>query len=339
MADVIGGVVGGASGAATGAKLGTMIMPGVGTAIGAVAGGLLGLFSGGQSKKKATYQPLDIAKIISDSRAQAAENYRQSFELERQYNPQQAALRTDTNIALANLASGNTRGVQASYGLLDQAMGGPIANADAGNNSLLEESASRILNNLKLGGALGADVQQQAVKAALERGGAAGISGSGAARGLVARDLGLTSMAVENQRIGQAQQAGAQQAQIRLAQEQLRLQDFLGRSGIAQNVAAQDLQRTNLLAGIVDARALPESGLNPGALASLYVAENNARNQVGTTNSMIAQQQRNQDLNSLLGLGSLAAGGGFDSLGSLFKKSGTSGSNIDAILTGATGSP
>ncbi len=339
MADILGGATGALGGAAAGAKIGS-IVPGIGTAVGAVVGGLAGLFSGGKKQSKVTYQPLDIAKIISDARTQAAENYRQSFELERQVNPQQAALRGQTNIALSNLASGNTPGVQASYRLLDQALTGPIANAESGTNSLLEESASRILNNLRLGGALGADAQQQAVKAALEKAGTSGISGSGAARGLVARDLGLTSMAVENQRIGQAQQAGAQQAQLGLAREQLRLQDFLGRSGLAQNVAAQDAQRTGLLASIVDARALPEPGLNPGAIASLYVADNNARNQVGTTNAAIAQQQRNQNLNSLLGLGSMAAGGGFDALSGLFKRPGTSsGTNLDAILAGATGSP
>lgn len=334
-----GEFVGAASGALTGAKMGSVFGP-VGTGVGAVVGGLAGLFGSKSSKSSApAYKPLDISKIIEDARTNAASNYANSFSLERQYNPGTAALRNTTNIALQNLADGRTPGLQAQKSILDD-LSSPAVSA-LGTNPLLAESSARILQNLRLGGTLGADVQAQAVKAALEKGGAAGISGSGAARGLVARDLGLTSLGLENQRIQAAQTAGATQAQLGLQADALRLQDLLGRTGAINGIAGQDISRTGLLSQLVDARALPESGLNPGSIASLYVADNNARNQVNVNSAAIAQAQKNSNLNALLGFGSTVAGGGFDktlgSLAGLFGGSKGNGSNLDVLLSNVEG--
>lgn len=318
--DVAGGASGALGGAAAGAKIGSII-PGVGTAVGAVAGGLIGLFSGGK-KTKVEAKPLDIAKIISDARTAAAENYQGSLNLERQFRPESAALRTQTDLALSDLLSGNTAGARQSLSLLDSLRTSAV-DPDVASNPLLAESTNRILNNLRLGGALGRETQEMAVKTALERGGAAGIAGSGAVRGLVARDLGLTSLALEQQRIAQAQQAGQTQAQLGLAGQQLRLQDLLGRAGAVQGLAGQETQRIGMLGSLLDARPLPESGLSAGSIANLAIGGTNVENQVNATNAMIDQQRRNQNLNALLGLGSLAASGGMSELGDLFKNSGS----------------
>lgn len=323
------GLSGAASGAAVGAAVSGPFAP-VGAVVGGLIGGVAGLFSGGNDTPK--YQPLDIAKVIADARTSAAQNYADSFSLEQQYNPQQAALRTTTNSALSNLASGNTPGQIASNSLLDQIGNSKVDVSGIGSgsvNPLLAESTNRILANLRLGGALGPDVQAQTVQAALEKGGAAGISGSGAARGLVARDLGLTSLGLEKDRIAQAQAAGTTQAQLgfqgqqlQLNGQSLQLQDFLQRLGLAQTASGQDTQRTDLLSQIVDSRALPSAGLDPGSIASLYVGNSNAGNSTNYLNSAIAIQQRNQNLNSLLGLGSVAkSSGATDAIANLFKPS------------------
>lgn len=55
-----------------------------------------------------------------------------------------------------------------------------------------------------LGGQLDPETQALVTRTALQGGGASGISGSGAQRGAVARDLGLTSMDLQNQRQGRA---------------------------------------------------------------------------------------------------------------------------------------
>lgn len=284
----------------TGAKVGSAFGP-WGTVIGGVLGGAVGLFSG-KSKGPTTpsYQPLDISKIITDAREGARTNLASSIQLEQQYLPGTAALRGTANESLQALAAGQTPGIQARDTLLQ------LLGKDAVSNPLLEESASRILGNLRLGGALGPDVQAQAMQAALQKGGAAGISGSGAARGLVARDLGLTSLGLEQQRIEQAHKAGQ-------AMATLRLQDIATRGNITGNAATADANRFLNLAQLIDARAYPEAGLNPASIANLYIADNNARNQINTNAAAINSAQRNANLNAMLGFGSQVAGGGYDS--------------------------
>lgn len=285
MADLTGAL----GGAATGAKIGSAILPGVGTAVGGILGGLAGLF-GGKSKKPA-YQPLDISKVIAEARSAAETNYAQSYALEAKYRPGTAALRTTVDSALGDLAGNKTAGLSARDSLLKGLM------ADNGLNPLLVESSNRILGQLRLGGQLDAETQAAAMTAALSKGGAAGISGSGAARGLVARDLGLTSLSLQRQRQQDALSAGTT------------LQtNYLNALNAATSIAGQDIQKTGLIGSLIDARALPESGLSPGAIASLYVADNNAKNGVAATNATIDAYTRNSNLQALLGFGSEAAG-------------------------------
>lgn len=240
--------------------------------------------------KGAQAQPLDIAKVIAEARENAAANLQSSIALENTLRPGTAALRTTNDLSLGNMASGNTAGIQARDSLLAGLTEGTFS-----GNPLLEASTSSILDSLKLGGTLGKDVQAQAVKAALEKGGAAGISGSGAARGLVARDLGLTSMQVLQQRQAQGLQAG-------VAAESA----ILGRYGAAAGAAGQDIQRAGLLASIIEGRALPESGLSPGSIANLYVGDKNTQDQVRMDAASASAAQRSSNMNALLGFGTTA---------------------------------
>jgi len=230
---------------------------------------------------------LDIDKLITDARTAAAENYKNSFALEQQYNPAGAALRGDTNLALANMANGNTAGAKARDSLLSSVTGEP--------NSLLAESADSILKQLSLGGSLSAETQNAVVRGALSKGGAAGMAGSMSGRGLVARDLGLTSLALQQQRQQQALAAG-----------QALSTDALGRFSAAQTAANSDAQRAGLLASIIDARALPESGLSPGSIADVTIGDRNTQNQMAADRSAALAKNRSATLNSLLGFGSSA---------------------------------
>lgn len=301
--------------------------------VGSLAISAYGAYSKSQADKKAAsttaagstggYQPLDISKIIADARSAAETNISTSINLENQYLPGTAALRTTTNNALQTLGNGTGTGTVAQNSLLSQ-----IGTSNA-TNPLLQESANRIMDNLRLGGHLGQDAQSAAVQGALQQGGASGISGSGAGRGLVARDLGLTSIGLENQRIGAAQSAGATQAQ--LAQS-----DYASRLGLATGAAGQQAQQSGLLASLVDARAYPNAGLDPGSIASLYVGQNNAQNQYNLTAAAIAQQQRNQNLNGLLGFGSTAISSGvFGKVADYFKNNNSTAT--DGLSAGGTG--
>lgn len=279
-------------------------------ALGAAAVGAAGsMYSANKNAKAlkgAQGQPLDIAKVIADARENAAANLGNSIALENQFRPGTAALRTAVDSSLGGLAGGNTPGLLVRDSLLSS-ISEPFATS-TGSNPLLEASANSILENLKLGGTLGRDVQQQAVKAALEKGGAAGISGSGAVRGLVARDLGLTSLGLLQQRQNQALTAGSALEDMKIKADQARLNDFLGRIGAATGAAGQDIQRTGLLASIIDGRALPESGLSPGAIANLSVGDVNRQDQIRMDAAAADAARRNQTTNALLGFGSVALG-------------------------------
>ena len=257
--------------------------------------------------KSAKFTPLDISKVISDSRTNAAATLENSKNLESQYLPGTAALRNTTDMALGNLASQNTAGFDARNSLLG-GLGSPIADSSVGSNPLLKASQDRIMGQLNLGGNLDAETQNAVARGALQGAGSAGISGSGAGAGLVARDLGLTSLGLMQQRQQAAQSAGGLQAQLGLQGQQLGLQDYMGRFGAAQGAAGQDMQSTGLLGSLIDARQMPNGGLSSTDIANLYSGQNNAQNQVNSNNAAISQQQKNQQLNAMLGLGTTAAG-------------------------------
>lgn len=266
--------------------------------------------------KTPTYQPLDINKVITDARTNAATTLQQSKALEAQYMPGTAALRNTADVGLGQLGQQSTAGFQARNALLG-GMGSPIADSSVSSNPLLQSSADRIMGQLNLGGKLDAETQSAAMRGALQGAGTAGIAGSGAGRGLAARDLGLTSLALQNQRTQAAQGAGSTMAQLGLAGQQLKLQDYLQRYNAAQGATGQDIQSAGLLAGIIDARQMPNAGLSSTDIANLYSGQNNAQNQANFNAAAIKQQQSNADIQALLGLtgtaASLYAGGGFGS--------------------------
>lgn len=70
--------------------------------------------------------------------------------------------------------------------------------------ALEEETTQRILENLRLGAQIPEDVRQQVIQSALEGTAASGFGVTPGGRALVARDLGLTSLDILNQRIAQA---------------------------------------------------------------------------------------------------------------------------------------
>ncbi len=308
---------------------------GAAVALGATAGGVVATAAGaaaayGGSKllNKATSgsssgsvgslpnNQIDIDKIISDSRLAAADNYKNSLGLEAQYNPGQTAFRNAATTASTNLAANGpyNSGYAGGY------TGPAVASSYSGtpqSNSLLSESADSILQQLRLGGGLPADVQSQITRAALSHAGQAGLGGSFAGRGLVARDIGTTSLALINQRQQAAMQAGGLLDQLGLAHAnyglaagqfglakdqfglqgaQFGLQQYLGNAGVtAQNQA------------LANSYALPNSGLDPGSIASLAVGNNNVLNQTQQNQFLIDQQNannRNAQLNKLLGFGS-----------------------------------
>lgn len=202
---------------------------------------------------------LNISNVIDTARQNAADNLKASIALERQLQPGTAALRLTADAGLEDLASGHTAGLQARNALLE---------GISSPNPLLQASTDSILKQLQMGGKLDPETQAAVTKASLEAGGTAGISGSGAGRGLVARDLGLTSLSLLTSRQNAALTGG-----------QALTSDLSTRYGIASNAAAQDANNSLNIASLIDKRAMPDSGISSGSLVDLLVGQNNAQNQ------------------------------------------------------------
>jgi hypothetical protein len=255
----------------------------------ALAGGLLGNALTNKATPSASelHTPLDINKIISDARVNAEANLAKSLELEGKYLPGTAQLRSQADFELSKQLTGNTPAMQARNSLLSS-----LGEA----NPALKESAASILASLRRGGRLDPETQNAVVRGALQSAGAAGIAGSGASRGLVARDLGLTSLSLLTARQQAALGAGSALSN-----------DLASRMGLATGAVNADTARVGSLASLIDARALPESGLSPGSIADLYVAENNAADQAKANAAQLKMAQRQAKLNAILGFSTLGA--------------------------------
>lgn len=283
-------ISGAASGAMTGAKIGSAILPGVGTVVGGILGGVAGLFG---SKKTAAPKPqaLDIAKLVEDARKNAEQNLAGQLQLEQKYLPQQAAFRQAADAGLAQQAQ--RMGSSSYVAELLRGMGNATQYLPEGS------VAKQLLDEAKLGGALTPDVQAQIAKTALEGAGRAGISGSMAGRGLVARDIGMTSEAIRRQRLAQALGIEQSAAQNYLLGEQLQGQNIL-------NLGTQSA-----------ARQLPQAGLSPQAITDMQVADFNRMEDL----KQAQQQSGKAGLFDLFGqITGFAKEGGFDPLKDLFKK-------------------
>ena len=129
-----------------------------------------------------------------------------------------------------------------------------------------------------MGGQLDPSTQAMITQGALQGAGTAGISGSGAGRGLVARDLGLTSMQVLQGRQNQASAAGNAFGQLGLQGQSLQLQDYISRlTGANSAVASQNSYGLGL-GNLMNNTALPNSGLTGSQVASLDVGNQQIAN-------------------------------------------------------------
>lgn len=252
---------------------------------GALLGGLAGVFG----SKKPKYQPIDIGKLAEQARQNAERTLADSIRLEGKYLPGQAAFRTAAEDAAARYA--------ADIGAQDY-VGNLLRGAGEATRYLPEGSVARqILDEANLGGALTADVQSEVAKAALEGAGQAGLSGSMAGRGRVARDIGISSQAMRMQRLAAAlgiEQAAAQQY---LTGEEMRGRNVLAAGGMA-----------------LGAR-LPDAGLSSADLASAAVGGQNAANQMAATSAMSRNQQLSNLFGTVLGAASMFGGGSGNTAG------------------------
>jgi len=218
---------------------------------------------------------VDIGKLISDSRVNAEENLKKSLALEQQYLPGQAAAREVSTQAFLNqfspeMAAQRQAAVQR---LIDFSSGGAMPTYKG--SDMFQTAADKILADLNLGGQLDSDTQSAVVRGALAGAGGSGVIGSAAGRGLVARDLGLTSLQLRTARQQAALQAGQIQSQLGLQQAQQYLQSL----GLTVDATTGQLQQAASIFNMANGQPLPESGLSSSDIANVTVGQTNSYNQ------------------------------------------------------------
>lgn len=268
---------------------------------------------------------VDIASAIQAARDQAEANAAASNELEAKYNPGTSYLRGVVDDKVGEQLSGDTGVINTRNSILAKLLDSANSVSRPEDNALIRESSDAILQDLRLGGSIDPEAQAAAVRGALQTSGNAGTLGSAASRGLVARDLGLTSMQLRQAREDRALNAGNTLFQGNLSADQLKA-NILGNTGnLASTAAAQDLQRVGSLSQLIDARAKPTAGLDPSSVVDLMVRNNDLKNNVTLkTGDVKAGLTASNGANLSSAIGSVAslysggmaggAGGGFASM-------------------------
>jgi hypothetical protein len=191
-----------------------------GSAVAGIAGGIMSARAGRKAAEEAMskQERVDIGKLVADARANSEANLAKSLELEKKYLPGTAQLRqTTTENLLSQIAPGGTAATRREEALT-KLLGFTPASAEPTyeGSPLFKAAADRIAADLALGGKLDPETQAEVVRGALSGAGRSGVIGSQAGRGLTARDLGLTSLKLQQARQGAALEAGEAQSRLGL---------------------------------------------------------------------------------------------------------------------------
>ncbi len=287
-------------------------------AIGAGAA-VYGTVSSAQAQKKAAAQAnqaaqdakIDVGAVSQQAQDQALKNIELSRTTEQKYDPQNAALRTNSVQALLSQLgqNPNSAALQQLIGSqLGQGVGAARYDAQTANSDLLNAAIAKAQENLALGGSVPLDVRNLVARTAASRTGQ-NFGNLGGARDITARDLGLTSLDLSNQRLGQAQslgqaQLGANQfnagqinnagqfnANLLQNSNQFNANNTLNQAQLLQALSNGDFSKALAAAQFGQSLQAPVVGLDPSAIANLYVGNNNASTQAGLNAAQIAASQ------------------------------------------------
>lgn len=250
----------------------------------------------GAAAEAARTSQVDIEALDAKTREIAKQNALQSAALEQQLTPEVPALRSAANQGVLG-GLGATAAENASQSAL---MGG--LGQDVGSKlqtPLLRAAIAKAKADLELGGQLPQDVRNLVTRRALATSG--GVTGNlGLGRDISARDLGLTSLDLENRRLQNAAAIGSQEAgieqfdvgtQFNNASHQLNIMQLLqalGNNQFGRNLSA---------AQYGESIARPVVGLDPGSVADVTIGNTNNRTAALSNQANIAGQQSNNYMN------------------------------------------
>jgi len=222
---------------------------------------------------------VNIAAIDAQTREMARRNALESAELERQLTPEVPQLRTAANQAVMQGLNPSSQ-QQAAIDSLYARMGGSVS------TPLLQAAIEKARADLAQGGQLSVDQRNEAARRGLARAGTV-TGGLGLGRDLAARDIGLTSYQVEQQRLQNAAGLGAQE----LGREQFNASNFLNQFQALQNYYNNNRSFALGAAQYGQSIQQPIVGLDPSSAANLAVGNQNVSAQALANQANIRGQQ------------------------------------------------
>jgi len=235
-------------------------------AVGVVGGAALSA----DASRKAQHSAQDAAKAsqvnISDldqqTRQIALQNAKDSAALEASMTPEVPALRREANNAVLSGLSDTS--MDRSKSILNSQLGTSL------NTPLLNEAIAKARADLALGGKLDQDTQNAVTRKGLATAGTVG-GGLGLGRDVVARDLGLTSAQLEQQRIANAMQGGG----LELNAATDNSANLLNQIGLLQNINSNQRGYALGAAQYGESIKQPIVGLDPTAVANISIGNSN----------------------------------------------------------------
>lgn len=271
---------------------GAVIVGGAGLAMGAVQQNK----ASKAAKSAAAASQVDIGALDQRARQIAQQNAIDSRALEQAMTPEVPQLRTDANNQI--LQQMNPSGVDDySRNQLSQLGQNPVGPADT---PLLRAAIAKAKADLGMGGRLGADTQNAVTRQGLARAGTVAPGGLGMGRDIVARDLGLTSMDVERQRLQAASQLGGQEMALAGLDANTAFNNRssqLNAVQLLQSLQGNQFQRALAAGQYGQSIRPPVVGLDPGSVVDLTVGNSNSAGAAAANQANIYGQQSNNWMN------------------------------------------
>jgi hypothetical protein len=268
--------------------------------------------------KSASAGQTNIEELDALVRRMSQQNALESRALEDLLTPEVGQLRTKSNEAVLN-SIGQSESDKNTEGLFTGMLNSPVT---AARTPLLEAAIQKAKEDLALGGALSKGTQNEVTRAALSKAGTITPGGLGLGRDITARDLGLMSRQVEQQRLENASRLGGQELEM----GQFRTgTDFNNKTSILNVAQLLNSLNSNRFAKDLSAAQYAQSirqpvvGLDPASAANVFTG--NATNaSAAYANDANIKGQTSQNYLNLAG-----QLGGYALLG--YNNSGTSGNN------------
>ena len=263
---------------------------------GAVIGGAVSIGSAALSSRGSRsrvpeggfYEPIDLDELDQMVRDASLRNIMEGYDREAEFRPDFAQLRGEADsAALARLRRGmqGMEGTDAVRGRFLEDLLGPDETLDMPEmerSPLMDAAYERAMADLEMGGALPRELQNMVSRAAMSR------APQGMGRDVAARDLGLTGLQLQQQRLGTAANLGQFQTGVNQQQQGLRHavnlanQQLLGQRrgerasglGFLEDLGFRDF---SVPAQMAMGTPLPQTGLDPASMVDLTIADRQAQ--------------------------------------------------------------